>query len=214
MTTDREDGRRVSSLVLAGVLVVAVVAAVLLFGVERAPDLPDLAEVDGPTPPARIAWTEHDGGETCLHLASPDGTVTEPWCGEPGGDLLGWEGDGVVLLQLWEVEPTVRAVDVETGASTTRPADSGEGTALHHPEEPVQPARDDGGLVVEHGGVEVWRTDAPASYEIVTTVASPDGTWVALVDNAERLLVVEADGGSRPRVWAHGVPPQVPVWEG
>jgi hypothetical protein len=207
------DGRSLPLLIAAAVLVVAVVGAVLLFGVERPPGLTRLADQPDPEPPAAVAWMGSGGMETCVRIAWPEATVTEPWCDRAGGDLVGWTDEGI-LLHRWEGSESIRVLDPVSGEFVGR---SREGRWEPPYEQPAAwTERRDGELIVRlDDDTVVWRVETTDRYEIRTSAISADGAWVAMVDSADRLLLVPADGSSPPRVWTEGVTAwQTPIWEG
>jgi hypothetical protein len=64
-------------------------------------------------------------------------------------------------------------------------------------------------------GTVLWRTAAHDSYRISGGWPSPDGQFVTLLDDAERLLIVPADGSQEPRIWAEDVDGWYQlVWQG
>jgi hypothetical protein len=205
--------RSVPLLVAAAVLVLLVVGAVVLFGVDRPPSVASLAEEPDPAPTAAVAWTAQEGERTCVRIAWPDGRTTEPRCATDGGEVVGWTSDGV-LLRRWD-DDQVRVLDPRSGALLGRgPQDRLTPT---HEDAAVWTEHRDGELIVrsQADDTELWRVPAPDRYTIRSSSRSADGGWVAMIDSAERLLVVAADGSVAPREWAAGGPAwQPPVWEG
>ncbi len=231
--------RSVPLLLAAGVLVVAVVAVVLFVGVERPPAVEPLATAPFEVP-APLAWIDRDG-EPSLWVAEPDGRVREVEGdplgdgGEAYGELLAWN-DGGILVQDWsQGAERIVAIDPDTGSrafvsddGTTLRSEAhglpGGGTAplierrdgrltLRIPTEHRDDDRD--GADDDAIGPVIWDTEAPASYDVVTAVPSPDGSVVALGDNAGRLLVVPTDGSTDPRLWTDRAPRYAQyVWEG
>lgn len=205
-------GGSVVSLGLAAALVVVVVGAVLLFGVDRPPSVASLDDEPSPAPSAAIAWTAERGERSCARVAWPDGGVTEPRCERGGGEVTGWTDDGLVMRR-WD-EDQARIIDPRTGETLGRTSgtwDHAGGTDV------VWTEFRDGELVVrlEEDDTELWRVASSERYDIHTSARSADGRWVALVDVAERLLVVPSDGSAAPRQWASGVHQwQRPQWEG
>jgi hypothetical protein len=214
--------RSVPLLVAAGALVLVVVAAVLLFGVDRPPALAALADDPDPAPPAGVAWMGWTGDEACVAVARPDGEVEQLWCDRAGGELVGWPETGMLEIRSWESGDVTRAIDAETGEVLGRtPGPDAGGTdpegEWRGPEPAVWTQRRDGRLTVrlQTDDTVVWRTEAPERYDVHASARSADGRWIAMIDAAERLLVVPADGSTAPRVWATGVDGwEPPVWEG
>jgi hypothetical protein len=221
-STDPDPVRRDRSLpllVAAGVVVLLVVGAVLVFGVARPPSVASLAQRPDPAPSAAVVWLAHAEREACLRIAWPDGRITEPWCDREGGEVVGWTDDGI-LLRRWDGTARIRVHDPVSGEVTGRldevRSEDPDGFEAWWPDV-VWTERRDGELVVrlDEDDTELWRVDAPASYDVFGSARSADGAWVAMVDAAGRLLVVPADGSAPPREWASGVARwQPPVWEG
>lgn len=220
--------RSVPLLIAAGALIVVVVGVVLLVGVERPPAFESLAADPELRVPASIAWIDHDSGDPCLQVAEPDGSVREVTCGLDGR-VVAWTADGILVEDWTRGTDQLTAVDPVTGSSSTVPGtdpwrDLEDGVG--DPSVPPAPwvDRDDGRITVrlpegpadDHLDAPVlWAGEAPRSYDIVTAVPAPDGSVVALGDNAGRLLVVPADGSSPPRVWTEQVPRYTEyVWQG
>lgn len=212
--------RSITALIAAAVLIAAVVAAVLLFGVARPPELAAIDE--GTAPAAAVAWNRWEDDESCIHVAWPDGRVTTPYCATDGGEIVAWPADGIVLRAWGRGGETEVTIDAETGEVIERRAvDSQAAEQQPRPAAPVdnwvRSDHEDGVLTVtfETSGGVIWTVEAPDAYRITSGVRSPDGDWVAMVDSASRLLVVEADGSAEPRVWASDVDEwQVPMWQG
>lgn len=197
--------RSVPLLVAAAVLVVAVVGAVLVFGVQRPPELPSVADEPDPAPSGAVAWTTWRDGQ-CVHVAEPDGEVRQPFCRDGGYELEGWDDEGHLVLREWrDTERQELLVDAETGEVV----DTGPNVTLPGRANDDRPLHDlwtDGELIVEDAsGSELWRVAAPEGYRLGSSSTSPDGEWIAAIDSADRLLVLPADGGAPPRVWATGV---------
>lgn len=213
---DRAD-RSVPLLIAAAVLLIAVVVGVVLFGVQRPPTLAALTDEPTPAVSSQVAWVDWTGERTCLRIGEVDGRVRDVRCGGLDGDLVAWTEDGL-LMTGWDGR--MLTVDPRTGATSSR---AGILEPAGHVATVTRVERDDqhlrvileSGDSVEGADVELWRTEAPDAYDVRASSRSLDGRWVALVDTADRLLVVPADGSSAPRVWASGVDHwQAPVWEG
>lgn len=203
-------------LIAAAVLVVTVVGIVLLFGVKRPPALPLLSESPDPAPSAAIAWADSGNDELCIHVARPDGTVTQVRCDPQGGQLLGWPDDDRIVIARHDGRGSVADIDPATGeVIAVRAQDAGAEPPGPPPADAVISYREDAALVVEHDGTELWRVTAPEGYDVHSSSVSPDARFIAMTDTADRLLVVPADGSHPPRIWADDVESwTIPVWEG
>lgn len=222
-------GRTWAWIAAAAVLVVATVAAVLVFGVERPPAFepvaPDADAADTDAPDVRVAWTRFDPDGSCLWVIEPDGSGGEVACGLPDGRLVGWDDRGL-LLESFREEPELVVLDPGTGevrdretvdpplrpdlreVATRRP--TGPDADADVPRLRIE-ARDDGDVVVAE-------VEAAAGYDVRFGAYAPDGGWVALLDNAGRLLVVPVDergaGIGPPRLWRDDVDASQLIWEG
>jgi hypothetical protein len=206
--------RSMPLLVAAAILVLLIVGAVLLFGVERPPALESLADVPDPAPSASVAWTAWSGEEMCVSVARPSGEVAQLLCDRNGGELVGWPEPRALELHTWDDDVT-RTIDVGTGEVLDRSSGSVEWERIG--ESTVRTQHRGGRLTVrlEPDDTVLWRTEAPERYDVHGSARSADGDWVAMVDGAGRLLVVAADGSAPPRVWAREVDVwEAPVWEG
>jgi len=224
VTTTSADGanyrRSVALLVAAAVLVLVVVAIVLLFGVVRPPALPALSDAPTPAPPAAVAWSAWERDGSCVTAAWPDGRVDEELhCESDGGEVVAWTQEGIVLTTWRGAGSEEVVVDPATGEvvdwRTVEP-DGDPPEPVGGPSGAVHTERRDGVLVVTDDRHRVlWEVEAADAYEVTSGARSRDGGWYAMVDSAERLLVVPADGSASPRVWAEGVPRwQRVVWQG
>jgi hypothetical protein len=219
MSATRSPVVRPRSLVLLGAaatLAVAVVILVLVFGVARPPNLATLVEEPEPAPSASIVWIDRDGEEACLKVAAPDGAESELRCDRDLGEPIAWDADGV-HVRSWDVWDEVRVFDAQTGEDVGQVAiDDPEAWDVPRSQDVVAHTRN-GTLTVtiRATGQVVWEVDVGENYRVGTAVRSPDGAWVALLDSAERLLIVPADGSMEPRVWLDQVSTwDALVWEG
>lgn len=209
--------RQPLGLAIAAVVVVTVVGLVLTFGVVRPPQLSTVHDDPPVAAPARLATHGWDDGEHCLTVIDVDGSTARPWCSDGGAELVGWSDRGLVLRSYGASDRFERVIDPEDGevVATDPVVDVGYRDAPA-PVVTGSATPGDGELEVRsEDGTLLWRTDAPDSYRVTGGWLSPDGRWVALVDNADRLLLVPADGSSPPRVWATGIGGRYElVWEG
>ena len=200
-------------LVAAAVLVVGVVVAVLAFGVQSPPTVEPLEEATG-APDIALAWLAHDGGESCLHVAWPDGAHARPWCDENAGEVTGWEEGSVVVSDYSAGSPRRLLIDAHTGEVLEVRLDDDRRGPIHQ-DRSVATFRESGEQVFVLEDRELWRVEAPEGYEVRASSVSPDGAWVAMVDDADRLLLAPTDGSFPPRLWIDDVSTWGPlVWEG
>ena len=209
--------RSVLLLVAAAVLVVAVVGLVLAFGVVRPPSLATIADVPEPAPPGGVAWASWQAGETCVTVVRADGQVDRDlYCQRDGGELVAWTETGFVLRTWDGPEGDLVVIDADTGEVVDVVTDSSR-RGTQRPES-VRTSYREGRLTVTHERDRdrvVWEVEAPDAYDVTSGALSPDGDWFALVDSADRLLIVPADGSAEPRVWATDAPRWGDiVWEG
>ena len=211
--------RSIVLLAAAAVLVVTVVGLVLVFGVVRPPSLATVADRPDPAPSGGVAWTSWRSGETCVTVVRPDGRVDHQlYCERDGSELVAWTDEGIAL-RTWrgDLDATdLLVIDGDTGEVLDVVADAPH-RAAPRPES-VRTTYRDGRLTVTRErdrDLVVWEVEAPDAYAISSSALSPDGAWFALVDSADRLLIVPADGSADPRVWATDAPRwQDVVWQG
>jgi len=229
MTAPRSSTRRRDPvwLLAAAVLAVAVTAGVLIFGVDRPPQVEPVTADAPHTPPARIAWWTFTNGRDCLYVGDTDGSVREVTCIDVTGQLVGWTQEGILMQEEPGHAQAMLAIDPDTGERTVL-----ERTVEpdYEPDPPAVTEREDGRLIlsVDHtppepmepaetrlGRTVLWDVEAPQGYDIGRTVPSPDGTAIAFHDNADRLLVVPADGSAEPLLWHPDIPSRAGLtWEG
>jgi hypothetical protein len=216
--------RSVASLVAAAVLIVAVVVAVLLFGVQRPPRLADVARGEPPEPPAGIAWTEWQQ-QDCVWVLRPEGSATRLTCDRDGIDVRAWTDDGLVvtrwtggnLVTVERLDPDDGAVlatwevperSLERGVDGEHDVEEGPGV--------LRSRWQDGTLTVTtREGAELWTVETFQDYRVERGTPAPDGSVIAAVDSLGRLLLLDGTGEHEPRRWATDVPPWGPlVWEG
>jgi hypothetical protein len=209
-------------LAAAAVLIVAVVAAVLVFGVQRPPRLDGVAPGEAPEAPAALAWTAWTGSSNCVHVVDPSGQVRVVTCAREGFELLGWDDRGIVLLHWTGAGERVETIDPDTGevlaTRTMRDREGGIGEGFEGGDSAVYSRWRDGILtVVEDGpaGDVLWAVEAPEAYRVEQGSVAPDGSMIAGVDSAGRLLLFDTAGEAAPRVWHDDVPPWSRlVWQG
>jgi hypothetical protein len=220
-TSPRTDGesptRQLPLLLAAAALVVLVVGLVLAFGIGRPPPLTSLTEAPMPAPSAPVAWTAWDDPDgTCVQVARVDGAVERLTCIREGGELVGWDDEGL-LLRTWRGNSeTVVVLDPDSGELLDRREPPRPEEEPPWPDEAVFVERDGGRLVVtdaDDPDLVLWEVEAVEAYRVESSARSTDGAWIAMVDSARRLLLVPGDGSREPRVWAEDVEPWTPlVW--
>jgi hypothetical protein len=227
MTAPRSSTRGRDPVWLLAAAVLAVAAGVLIFGVDWPPQV-DTVTADSPhTPSARIAWWTFTNGRDCLDVADTDGFVRELTCIDVTGGLVGWTEQGILMKEEPGLAQAIFALDPDTGERTVLERTV---TPDHEPDPPAVTEREDGRLILslDHtppepmapeatrlGRIVLWDVEAPQGYDVVRTLPSPDGTAIAIHDNADRLLVMPADGSAEPLLWHTDVPPRADLsWEG
>lgn len=211
-------------LVGAAVLIVAVVAAVLVFGVQRPPRLDEVAPGEAPEAPAALAWAAWTGSSNCVHVVDPSGQVRVVTCAREGFELIGWDDRGIVLLHWLGSGERVETIDPDTGeviaTRTVREVDldgvfdegfgGGDSVVLSRWRDGILTVVKDG-----PGGYVLWAVEAPEAYRVEQGSLAPDGGVIAGVDSAGRLLLFDAAGEVPPRVWNDDTPPWSRlVWQG
>jgi len=207
--------RSVPALVAAAVLVVVAIGLVLVFGIARPPQLATVTEDPTPSPEASLAWTRWADGGSCLITLDPQGVEDEVGCGYEGQELVAWTDEGIMLLGPGP-PGSASIIDPATGEMVGQLDVDPDGWSEPR-DSAVHSTTVDGTLTVllRDSGTELWRVEAPENYRIRDGVLSPDERFVVLVDSADRLLLVPADGSAEPRVWAEVEESWVqPVWEG
>jgi hypothetical protein len=209
-------------LVAAAVLIVGVVGAVLLFGVQRPPKLDGVVPGDAPEATASLAWSAWSGNRDCVHVVGPSGEVRVVTCARDGFELVAWDDDGLVLLHWTGSGERLETIDPDTGeVVTTRTVRDLEGAfdrELEFGDTALSSRWRDGILTVTQDGpddVVLWAVEAPEAYRVERGIVAPDGNVIAGVDSTERLLLFDPTGELAPRVWHDDVPTWSRlVWEG
>lgn len=194
-------------------LVGAAVAAIVVLGGVRYPDLPTVAEQPDPVVEGRIAFARWDGGDSCIVVAEAGREPRALTCKDHGGfGGLDWTADGRLRVERWSGSVDEELVlDPATGEVVdrrVRPDDDGSDDARDHG--PPAWEWDDGSRVVVGGADrESWverlgpdgpperllTVHGPRGYRFDDATFSPDGDWVLVTDSEERLIVVPAGGG-------------------
>ena len=207
------------SLIAAALVVVLTVGAVVLWGVERPPQLAPLEPGSEFVPEAGVAWTDDGDQETCVHVARPDGSSSELTC-EVRGSVVGWDERGVLVQEFVADGTDLVIIDPDTGARETEPLD--ESVARGSGDEVVARHLDDDDVLrIEDrrtSDVQVANLRARPSYDLRWGEYAPDRHGVAVIDNADRLLFIPlqdtGQGSDEPRVWVEDVGAFDAVWQG
>lgn len=194
--------RSVLLLVAAGVLVIATVVAVIVFGVVRPPAV-DVLSVGAP--PGAVAWNQWDGDRQCVMTASPSGEVAKVACDRDYADLVGWTDEGIIVHR-WQATGSEIVLDPATGGVLDRrpipddrePIYTGNAISSYH---------EDGMRVVEDAETRqvLWRVEIASVYDVHGGTVSPDGRWIAAGDSSRRLLLFDRESDQGPQLWASDV---------
>lgn len=173
----------------------------------RPPGLPSLGESPDAGVPGLIAYTSRPAspsGSVCLSVVEASNAKdTELLCDRSFTGAVSWDERGLLRAAAYTdddgehevvVDPSSGRVlervpgggfydgHVRPDGAMLVPGDSGDGAALD---------------VVYSGGVRERVLSLQAKdYRFLRAAWSPDGQWAALVDSAQRLLVVAIDGGT------------------
>lgn len=218
----RLDPRLAAALAVA--IVGGVLAAILAFGRLHYPAFPPVASAPEPIA-GLVAWTTWDssgeGHGSCLWVAAASGE-TPPRrlrCGVDSVFPPRWYRGHIAL---YTSEATAELVDPESGEVTGSFPD-GPGGPQDTPESPGGHARRPDGVMAvptapAPGVVELWlqgdgprrrvaRAEGPRDYGWWDVAWAPDARHVALLDSAQRLLVVDTRTGQVRLLAEHGGPP-------
>jgi hypothetical protein len=207
--------RTLGPLLAAAAIVVTTVVLVATLGLAEPPPLDPVDAASRPDRSLAVLTWRDEGGQ-CLLVVAPAGTVREVRCGlEATGPLLGWDDEGIIVLRYVAGAEQRETIDPATGTTVARAVLSDGMAPVPAERLPAGSERRDGRLIVRDAdGRELWRVDAPEAYGIQGSAFAPDGT-LAMIDTAERLLVLAPDG-TAPRVWVDdlGAGWAELVWEG
>ncbi|MEX2532941.1 MAG: hypothetical protein WD360_03155 [Nitriliruptoraceae bacterium] len=213
--------RDIKLLIAAIVVAAAVIAAVFLFGVERPPQLTELAADQTGLPAVPIAWTSWSRDELCVYIAEIDGSWREVRCGVDG-ELVGFETDGP--LQLFQYgrgmsqQFTLLSIAPDTGEITATQSTNQE--IVYDDPSGLMWFRDGDELVVRYDNTDVWRVESQSHYTIFAGRVSPDGQHIAMTDSAQRIVLLSVSGEQPARVWVpagqarNQYGPNALLWEG
>lgn len=215
----RRTDRSVPLLIAAGVLVVVAIVLLVTMGIKRPPVLEPIGAGDELPTESIVRFAYQDEGP-CVEIVAPSGEVRELTCDVEGGEVLGWK-DGTIALRTYSnVGEEIVLLDADSGSVLARELiDPMSTERLPSPVySVVRTTNRDATFTVRlaRDNTLLWSVDAPSSYRIDVSAVTADGTWVAMVDNARRLLLVRADGSAPPRVWIEDIGSSwdAIVWEG
>ena len=198
----------------AGGVAVVVLAVVLIFGLNFAPEFPNLYEEDGPTIQGTVAYMQYEHDDCVNVLDVGTGEAIEPYC-DDWLWLEGWDQDGnLQILRGGGHSEELLTLDPDTGAVL----DSGEFRPDEdpRPEQPVAEAArrirvssQEGHATLSYrsGDSETILIDVDGSrvYGFGEYGVSADEKYAWTCDSEHRLLVVALDGTSGPWVVAEDV---------
>lgn len=184
----------------AGIVALVTVGIVLRFGLVTPPELASVDDASRPDRPLAIMHYDGERGQ-CLDIVDPDGTVRDVRCSLDGGPLVGWDDRGILMLRYAPFGERLEILDPATGGVVS--------SLTYNPRE-VDPSRwstlvvteRDGGTlrVLDDRRQVLWQVDSPDSYRIDAWARDPASGTVALLDTAQRLLVLPM-GAAAPLVW-------------
>jgi len=197
--------RDVRLLVAAIVIAATVLVAVFTFGVDRPPELAELAADQAALPAVPIAWSSWSDNQQCVFIAETDGSFREVRCGLDG-ELAVFDSEGP--LQLFSYgggsggQFTLTSIDRVSGeiiATETTDRD----IEYEYRQVPTW-FRDDGELVLRYNNADVWRVKSRESYVVFAARVSPDGAHIVVTDSAGRIILVTVSGAEPARIWVTG----------
>ena len=200
------------------VVILAVLAAVLVFGVIPLPDYPSLADHPDASIPGTVAFITDDEPSCLGVVPAGGGPTTELRCGVVELGTLGWTSDGlIVTIDFSSVTSRYLLIDPVSGQVVdTVPADVDEPKPLVWES---QSTREDGAVLITDDGREattvkvrvpnevpttILSADGPHDYSFDVATWSPDGQWVLVVDSEGRILVVGESGLPTARLLVDG----------
>lgn len=208
-----KDRQRIA-LIVGGVLVVVVVAAVALFGLLSPPTFRDLREAPALDAPGTVAYTtDEDGARSCVHVVPASGaTAPRELACRRGWAQVAWSPDGT--LAMWTGGGSVELLDPDTGEVVREAARPSEPEPWLSPEvSGVRTYDEDRRVRITVAVGDEVRTvldePAPDDYWIGWTGRSADGRWLLFSDSERRLVLLDVDGEVEPGVIATGVDWQI-----
>lgn len=198
----------------AVLLVGGVLLGILTLGRLHYPVFPSLQERPDPAIPGLIAYLRYEessgGGRACVWVVPASG-MEEPrqlTCDRDLGGPVRWVPQGIAV----QTRTGTRFFDPVTGE--LRGGTTAMGDQLEHPPEAGSPeARTHDGVTLlprsdTPGRAELWLEQAdgpqirvasaegPRDYAWWDAVWAPGGRWAAVQDSAQRLLIVDTEGGA------------------
>ncbi|GBD86072.1 hypothetical protein BMS3Abin02_02497 [bacterium BMS3Abin02] len=211
------------AVVLSVLVLAAVLAVVLVFGVVPFPEYPSLAEQPDPSIPGTVAFIRGDD-PPCLEVVPAGGGVSrELRCGRDiGGKGLAWTSDGLIVTFDFSAYPPQYALIDPASAQVVERIDAGQGGPEPLFAESGTSRRADGTVLIADRSADgatlmirepnkeprlLLEVNGPRNYRFNTVTWSPDGNWVMVIDSESHLLIVHALGDPQPRILADGLQP-------
>jgi hypothetical protein len=214
---DQGEQRVTWLLAASGVVAVATLGVVLVFGLVGPPELP-LVD-DASRPDHAVAILSYRDGERgqCLDVVDVDGVAREVRCMLDGvGPLLGWDEQGILVVRFASFGERLEIVDPEDGRVVSSTALDMRSVELQRWETVVDVERSGGSITLRDADRTVLLSaPAPESYWITASARHPATGDIVMLDAAGRLLVLRP-GEPEPRVWADGLAQRYGeiVWQG
>lgn len=191
-------------LTAAGVVAVAVLGIVIVFGITNPPDFPSLYD-GGPTVEGTVAYVDYGRDECVRTLDVATGESKEIYC----ADWLwveSWDRDGNLRVRTGNGIERTLIIDPASGLVL----ESGDfaGEAPPHAGSLHATSRDGHATLTFTGGgsqVTLIDVDGPRNYAFWKYGTTADGEYAWVCDSDDRLLVVATDGAGEPWLVAEDV---------
>lgn len=200
------------------VVILAVLVAVLVFGVIPLPNYPSLADNSDTSIPGAVAFITDDNPPCLGVVQASGGPTTELRCGVVEVGTLGWTSEGlIVTIDFSSAAPRYLLIDPVSGEVVdTVPTDFEEPKPLAWES---QSTRADGAVLITDNNrgtatvkvrvpnqepTSILSTEGPQDYSFDVATWSPDGQWVLVVDSEGRILIVGESGTPTARLLLEG----------